>query len=329
MTMTDEVRTELFQRNAALEEFLLEINAAFETSETFFMKKQDGREWPIVFIIGTPRSGTTLFLQTLASSGIISYPTNFMSRFYNTPTVGAMLQQMLADERFAFRDEFGDIDKEIAFFSNNGKTRGTLAPNEFNYVWKKIVPDDATLARVYAGFTPDDGMAALRRTFSAVASVFGKPFALKAIILNHRIDMLTKLAKRPLIVRMIREPEQVIDSILAARERQFGDTAVWYSYKVPEYSLLRDLAPEEQIAGQIHSLETAIEEGLKAVPIENKLSISYRQFCKDPRGTLDQVIEKLDGLGCTVGALKTLPNSFKVKTKVSSPKTLDALKMYW
>ena len=37
--------------------------------------------------------------------------------------------------------------------------------------------------------------------------------------------------------------------MLAARERQFGDKRAWY-YKVL-VSQLRDLAPEEQVAGQI------------------------------------------------------------------------------
>ena len=327
--MTDEVRTKQFERNAALEEFLLEINTAFETSEVFFMNKYESSDWPIVFIIGPPRSGTTLLLQTFASSGVISYPTNFMSRFYKTPTVGARLQQMLTEEQFAFRDEFDDIDKKINFFSRNGKTRGLLAPNEFNYVWKKIVPDEGALANIYGGFTPDDGISKLRQSFSAVASVFGKPFALKSIIFNHRIDLLIKLAERPLIVQMTREPEQVIASMLAARERQFGDKRAWYSYKVPEYRQLRDLAPEEQVAGQIHSLETAIEKGLSEIPVKNKLSISYREFCEDPRSNFDRLVEKLEGLGGAVGAPRTLPDCFQIKSKAPTQKTLDAVKMYW
>ena len=44
--MTDEVRTKQFERNAALEEFLLEINTAFETSEVFFMNKYESSDWP-------------------------------------------------------------------------------------------------------------------------------------------------------------------------------------------------------------------------------------------------------------------------------------------
>ena len=159
-----------------------------------------------------------------------------------------------------------------------------------------------------------------------MASVFGMPFALKSIIFNHRIDLLIKLAERPLIVQMTREPEQVIASMLAARERQFGDKKAWYSYKVPEYSQLRDLAPEEQVAGQIHSLETAIEKGLSEIPVKNKLSISYREFCEDPRSNFDRLVEKLEGLGGAVGAPKTLPDCFQIKSKAPTQNTLDAVK---
>lgn len=55
-----------------------------------------------------------------------------MSRFYKAPIIGAKMQRLLLDPEFNFRNELTDIfSRNIGYLSENGKTQGALAPNEF------------------------------------------------------------------------------------------------------------------------------------------------------------------------------------------------------
>ncbi len=133
-------RTKSFKRNSELENLLSTLNGLLENSEKaalqHYSKDNDGHA--IVFIMGPHRSGTTLFMQWLAHCGIVAYPTNLLSRFYAAPVIGAHIQLLLSDQRFNFRDEIIEFNTPILFTSENGKTNGALAPNEFWYFWRQI-----------------------------------------------------------------------------------------------------------------------------------------------------------------------------------------------
>ena len=60
-----------------------------------------------VFVVGALRSGTTLFTQWLATTGLTAYPTNLLSRFYGAPLVGAKIQQLLTDPPTLSRRNLG------------------------------------------------------------------------------------------------------------------------------------------------------------------------------------------------------------------------------
>jgi len=134
-----EQRLSSFERNQTLESLLTEINTDLWTVEKQLLT-QKKTNYPVIFIVGPHRSGSTLMMQWLASSGLFSYPSNLLSRFYHAPIMGAKLQLLLADERYNFRDELKDFSSEIDFNSDNGKTKGALAPNEFWYFWRRFLP---------------------------------------------------------------------------------------------------------------------------------------------------------------------------------------------
>ena len=75
-------RTTDFQRNKELETLLKELNDVLEPAEKSYLQSQSQvSNFPILFIMGAHRSGTTLFLQWLASTGVFCYQTNIISRF--------------------------------------------------------------------------------------------------------------------------------------------------------------------------------------------------------------------------------------------------------
>ena len=85
-----------FARNTRLEVLLKELNDLLHPVNTATLTDCDDRHSKI-FVFGPLRSGTTLFMQWLAASGLTAYPSNLLSRFYQAPHIGARIQMVLTD----------------------------------------------------------------------------------------------------------------------------------------------------------------------------------------------------------------------------------------
>ncbi len=324
-----EKRTESFQRNETLESLLTEINAELWIVEKQLLKSKQP-DYPVIFIVGPLRSGSTLMMQWLANSGIFAYPTNLLSRFYQAPIIGAKIQLLIADDRYNFRDELKDFSGPVDFSSVNGKTKGALAPNEFWYFWRRFLPFTEL------DFLPTEQLLQVSDTktliaeFSGMMNVFQKPMALKAMILNYNIDFLDQLLEKAIFIYTKRAPLCNIESALEARERQLGSIDEWYSFKIPEYPDLKNLNPYEQVAGQIYYTNKAVEEGLSKVDEHKKITIQYEKFCENPKVFYDELCDKLKMNSFEVHKSYNLSEKFEVTRKaVKDTNVLNAFKQYY
>ena len=295
MKYEDNQRTTEFQRNESLEVFLSDLNAQLSCSEENALAKYsyNAQEYPLIFIMGPHRSGSTLFLQWLANTGLFSYPTNLMSRFYGTPVIGAQIQMLLTSPRFNFRNEILDFNCDVKFESENGKTRGALSPNEFWFFWRKFLPfeglDWASNNELHRMVDKKRFVAEL----TTLTKVFEKPFALKGMILNYNISFLDSLFENVLFVQLKRDPVSNVASILDARRRQLGDEKQWYSFKIPEYEQLQGLDAITQSAGQLYYINKAVDKGMNEVDESRKLVINYEDFCSNPKRVFLDIQERL------------------------------------
>jgi len=291
-----ESRTPGFTRNDSLEDLLSFLNSLLGPAETSALDllPDHAQEHPVIFVAGPHRSGTTLFMQWLASLGFIAYPTNLLSRFYEVPVVGANIQLLLTDPRYNFRNEIMDFNSPVTFDSENGKTRGALAPNEFWYFWRRFMPADelASLNSEELDRRADKQM--LSKELRALTKVFDKPFALKSMILNYHIPFLASIFPDAIFVEIKRDPITNIASILEARKRQLGSEKEWYSFKIPEYDRLKDLDPLTQSTRQLQSIIRAVELGMSSVRKDNRIIVQYEDFCDNPGQIFAELITKLN-----------------------------------
>jgi len=288
-------RTTKFQRNIALEKLLLGLNCDLQPSENLMLERYKGMEmsWPLILIMGPLRSGTTLFMQWLANTGLVAYPSNLLSRFYQAPVLGAKIQQLLTDPRYNFRDELGEFVQRSAYQSENGKTKGVLAPNEFWYFWRRFLADPK-----HDVWSDDE----LRQTIDVltmtaelvgIMDVFEKPFAAKGMLFNYNISFLDSIFDKVLFVQMIRDPVANVASVLKARKRQFGNVESWYSFEIPEYDELKHFEPISQVSAQVACINRAVTKGLEQVASERKITVVYEEFCQDPAKVHAQLINRL------------------------------------
>lgn len=288
-------RTGAFRRNESLEALLSKLNGQLACAEHAALEQHvaTGGDHPLIFVMGPLRSGTTLFMQWLAATGLVAYPTNLLSRFYGAPVMGAQIQLLLTDPRYNFRNEILDFSQPVGFESENGKTRGALAPNEFWYFWRRFLPfseldwlSDDELFRVVDRQLLVSELATLTR-------VFNKPFALKSMILNYNISFLDAIFEKALFVQIQRDPVANVASILEARERQLGSRDAWYSFHIPEYPQLKDLPPVAQAVGQLSCINRAVDRGMASVAESRKLVVQYEDFCHHPATMFAELAHKL------------------------------------
>lgn len=331
MSLSD-VRNIAFRKNELLERLLRELSEDLQPAESLLAsryKNSHCMEFPLVLVMGPLRSGTTLFMQWLANTGLTAYPTNLLSRFYQVPIIGAKIQLLLTDPRFSFRDELVEFSQQAEYKSENGKTRGALAPNEFWYFWRRFLAEPARDAWTDEELRLSMDMRTMRAELAGMMAVFQKPFAAKGMLFNYNIPLLDSVFDKVLFIQIRRDPVANVASVLEARKRQLGSEAAWYSFRIPEYKQLRGLSPVSQSAGQVYYINKAIARGMASVNESRKLVVDYEEFCRQPSLFYNALVDKLNRNGCAVNADYRGVSQFGIiRPMMQDSEILNALKEF-
>lgn len=291
------MRVKNYKKNGKLERLLKELNELLAPAEQAAIQDYRQPRYPLLLIVGGPRTGSTVMMQWLANTGAFAYPSNLLSRFYGAPYIGAKIQLMLTHPEYNFKDEFEDFTRQLSFESDLGKTRGILAPNDFWYFWRRFIPntepvylEEADLQKVNVrGFLSE---------LAAIEAVFDKPLAMKAMILEQNLPFLAKIFENGIFLYLKRHPFYNIQSLLEAREKFFGTRQRWYSIKPREYDFLSRLEdPIMQVAGQVYYKNKIVQEGLSQLHHSRWLAVDYQDFCRAPARVFRQIREKYRQLG--------------------------------
>ncbi len=238
---------------------------------------------PIVFIVGVPRSGTTLLFQLIAHHLRVAYPTNTMARYWMAPTLAAWRTRRAFDGAGAAEDLTSDL----------GRASGRFAPHEFGWFWHHWADlsesDDLT----------DEELGAiravrLRAELRGLASCMDRPFVWKSVnFCSYQIAWLQALVPGALFLWMTRDPRFVAQSILQAREDRYCDPAAWWSTRPRDHPCWAERPPEEQVAHQIHDIQRAVGEAMRVLPAGLGVTMTYEDLVRDPIGQLRSLGERI------------------------------------
>lgn len=304
-----------FKSNDKLNQVLSELKILLSPVQRQVEQRFVENKWPASFIVGSPRSGTTLVLQWLASLEIFAYPSNVLTRFAFAPYVGALVQKMLFDKAYDFHQELADINSEINFKSNLGKSQGALATSEFQHFFRNYMPnfdpeylDEKTIQDVdFAGIV--QGLASIEEAFQI-------PVVTKNFMLQYNLTTFYKSMPKSFFLFTVREPIYNMQSILRGRQMYYEDPNIWFSTKPKEYSFLKDMDVYHQIAGQVYFTNQAIESALAQIPETHKLTISYENFCQAPETYFHRLREMYSAYDYTIDPHYTGPDKFKVSNTI-------------
>jgi hypothetical protein len=235
---------------------------------------------PVFFVVGAPRSGTTLLVQLLLQRMQLGYINNIIARFWMAPYIGAQLALSLKGK---------DRKARIGLKSEFGFTQEYDGPHEFGYFWKRWFPYGDTHKIPEDQYDSID-RDTLRKEVAALENAFNAPMLFKnPPALTPQIPFLAQAFPTSCFLAVERDPFFNAQSLLLSRERYNGNRRDWFSTKPAEYEQLAHLSPEKQVAGQITFLNRAMQRDLSDIPIERVCFLSYESLCEKPQETLKKL----------------------------------------
>ena len=273
-------RTTEFRKDPDQELRLRQINDLLSPLERQLIAPFNGLEQPVVWIVGAPRSGTTLLAQLLARTGGFSYVTNHVARFWMAPYVGMLLQQALYPDwetsTFSLESKLGFSPKSLS------------APHEFGYFWERWFPFETTQKLSHSQLSSVD-RDSLVKELAALESLTGRPLFFKNLGCGLQLPFLAEVFPRSVFVLCQRDPTFNCQSLITARRRIYGDHNLWWSLRPREYEQLLQLSPFEQVAGQVHFVLRDLSRSLAMQPEKLWVDVRYDELCQDPKKTLARI----------------------------------------
>jgi LPS sulfotransferase NodH len=249
---------------------------------------------PIIYVIGAPRSGTTLLSQVLCRCLDIGYVNNVIARFWGRPSLGIYLSQALgpSTER-----------ANISFDSVRGETSGAAGPHEFGHYWTYWFD----LSRADSHHLTDQesvrvdwkGLKASLR--NEILWPFGIPVLFKNSICGFQARMLEHIHPASLFVHIRRDPLETCVSIARSRIQKFGTIDRWWSLR-PQALTVLPQDPIEQIVKQVVESRRELSESLSSLQLR-PVNLYYEEFSANPAETVKSVTNRLaDAFSCEVHA---------------------------
>lgn len=280
-----------FEKNIKLEDKLRQLNDLLEPLELHETLNIGRQSLPNILLIGSPRSGSTFFIQWAASLGLFSYPSNFLSRFYKAPYIGALIYEIVTNPELQYKSEFSDIVVDMNFTSSIGKTSGFISPHDFWYFWRNIY-DFPDIPCSEDEFEKGFNHKLLNDELALIQKAFGKPFLCKGRMLTWYLETASKKINDVIYLHLYRDPIATIRSLFNAREKWTGNDETWFSWKPREYFELIQLDKYHQVAGQFYYIEKEILTKRKNLG-NYYLSISYEELCNNPENVYNLICAKI------------------------------------
>jgi Sulfotransferase family len=175
--------------------------------------------WPHIFIVGAPRSGTSLFYELIITRLQLAYFSNAAHRFFKTPAAATLLA------RPKIRTWSGD------YSSRYGHVEGWWAPNEGGHIWRRWIDEHVGVDHA----VPDDARYQdMRRTLNAISNILSAPFVNKNVMHSNRLIFMDQQFPRCVFIEIDRNPADTVRSIVRAQRNSGGpalDPANWWSVK--------------------------------------------------------------------------------------------------
>jgi hypothetical protein len=273
------------------------------------LRKKSSNACPPVFIIGAPRSGSTLLVQAIVNSLDVAYMSNLHCLLYGAPVFPELIRKYSSRSPYSFE-------------SNHGATQGWGAPAECGQYWYRFFPRRPQ----YCGLNDVDQkrLLQLQNSVNTLLNVARRPFIFKNMHVALRLLPITKTFPNALFIIIRRNEVENGHSLLETRYNIFQNYDSWWSMEPPNIQQLKSLPSYQQVIEQIRAIYTTIEKDLQASNIFTTqiLDLTYEDLCGNPTETIELVQNFITKNGVSVSKTHDLPESFTVRSETRIDKNL-------
>ena len=255
------------------------MDAIRKTEELLFKKFSRGVELqdvPLVFILASPRAGSTVIYQLLINTFNFFYFNNFINDFFpEYPVIGAALNLLI------------NSGKKVSYKSEYGKTKGYHGPSEASYVFRNWFGGEHP-SQIRSRKVIPDKEEHIIQTMKSIYKLSGLPILTKNAWNCFRIQDLSRLFPNIYFVWVRRDIVASALSDLKARYRRGGPT-VWNSATTKNCQEIKKRPYWEQVVEQQYEYNRTMENDFKRFCLGRYVELWYEDVCINPRGELDRL----------------------------------------
>jgi hypothetical protein len=278
-----------------------------------------GRRWadePLshrpIFVVGAPRSGSTLLYQLLTDRFDVGYLANGHARQPGAPSLVERVRGLVRSRQ----GELGD------YRSSFGGTTGELGPSECGPFWYRFFPRRPHY--VPADAFPTASRRELRASVGAFVEACGRPVVYKNLYSTARMDAIAAALPEALFIAIHRDLAANARSLLEARMRITGSYDAWWSVEPPGIERLLQLPAHEQVVEQVRALDALVARVEASIGSERVHHLAYEDLCADPRAQLERIAAFAARQGCELEERGEVPASLpQPAAKSTVPPELD------
>ena len=263
------------------------LNSGLHSLEVVTNRENDTQlYYPPIFIIGAPRSGSTLLYQVLTDYYDIGYLSNLHCKFFGAPSY---IERFLNPLKWRTPSNYT---------SYHGKTKGWTAPSECGEFWYRFFrrkPPYVPLEEV-----DNEKMLQLRKVINALVNAFDKPILFKNLYCSLRLQLIAKAIPEALFIIISRNLLDNAHSLLEGRQKRYGNYNYWWSAEPPEIEYLKQLPAHQQVVEQVRHLNALIENDKKLIGNDRFFYVKYENFCQNCHQVLHQLNKFLEFHGCHI-----------------------------
>lgn len=260
-----------------------------------------------IFIIGAPRSGSTLLSQILISAFDLGYFSNLHAFFFGSPGI----PQNVLGTFLRYRD--------TNFNSHYGDVTGLLSPSECGEYWYRFFQRNPQYVRLED--TEPVKMDRFQQSLARFLGTCGKPVLFKNMLVALRLGPVIKYFPDSLFIIIKRNEFDNAQSLLEARLKINGNIETWWSMEPPGIDEIRRMDPPQQVVEQIRGIHNTIETDLhnNNVGKDQILYVNYEDFCSDIHNTLRRFESFCYSNSLLLKRSNNVPSSFSTKKHPSLP----------
>jgi len=220
-----------------------------------------------IFILGAPRTGSTILYQLLTQYFDLQYFDNLNHLANENVYFGSWLSSKI------FKGK-----PHNCFKSKHGRTidGGLHAPTEGGQIWQRWLPSYDNYLDVET--VSDKQIILIRKNIYSLINRYNKPLIIKNNYNSLRLKLIKKFSPNAKFIFIKRDPLYTAQSIIIARENIYNDRSMWWSIKPSNYMEIGQLSYVEQVVKQIYYIEKQIHIELKMFDLNNILVINYNDL---------------------------------------------------